>query len=109
MNKYLLVLGMMCMMILTVTFGFAETETTECSPDEVFQACDQNKDDKITKEEWNTIDTDKDGTITNDEWDKYKYRSSEKKSSPFQIRYYDIYGDGNMNKAEFYKQFKKIQ
>ena len=108
-SKCIIVLGMICMMILTVSYGSAETETTECNPDEVFQACDTNKDNKITKEEWDTIDTNKDGMLTNDEWDKYKYKSSDKKTSPFQIRYYDVYGDGTMDKAEFYKQFKKIQ
>jgi hypothetical protein len=108
-HKNMLVLGLICIMVLTVSYSFAETETMECSPDEVFEACDKDKDSKITKEEWNTIDTDKDGLITHDDWDKYKYKSTGQKTTPFQIHYYDVYGDGIMDKEEFYKQFKRTQ
>jgi Ca2+-binding EF-hand superfamily protein len=95
--------------LLTAVWSFAQTEKQECSPDELFQACDTNKDGKISREEWNVIDTNKDNTITSDEWDKYKYKSSEQKTDPFQIRYYDVYGDGTMGREEFQRNFKRLQ
>lgn len=88
---------------------FAETEKMECNPEEVFQACDANKDGKISREEWDTIDTNQDNTISNDEWDKYKYKSPETKTSPFQIKYYDVYGDGTMGKEEFLKNYQRLR
>jgi len=95
--------------VLAAVWGFAQTEKQECSPDELFQACDANKDGKISREEWDTIDSDKDSTITSDEWDKYKYKSTDQKTDPFQIRYYDVYGDGTMGKEEFQRNFKRLQ
>jgi len=95
--------------LLTAVWGFAQTEQQECSPDELFQACDTNKDGKISREEWDTIDSDKDNTITSDEWDKYKYKSADQKTNPFQIRYYDVHGDGTMGKEEFQRNFKRLQ
>jgi Ca2+-binding EF-hand superfamily protein len=111
MNRFrcIVVFAVSVMMMLTATLCFAEDEKTECSPDEIYDACDKNKDGKISREEWNTIDTNKDDTITNDEWDRYKYKSTEKKTSPFQIRYYDVYGDGTMDKEEFLKHYQRLQ
>jgi hypothetical protein len=95
--------------VLSACVAFAEPEKQECSPDEIFKACDTNKDDKISREEWDTMDSNKDDTITNDEWDKYKYKSADQKTSPFQIRYYDVYGDGTMGKEDFLRNFKRLQ
>jgi Ca2+-binding EF-hand superfamily protein len=95
--------------LLTAVWVFAQTEKQECSPDELFQACDKDKDGKISKEEWDTIDSNKDNTITSDEWDKYKYKSTDQKTNPFQIRYYDVHGDGTMGKEEFQRNFKRLQ
>ena len=95
--------------LLKAVWGFAQTGQQECSPDELFQACDANKDGKISREEWDTIDSDKDNTITNDEWDKYKYKSADQKTNPFQIKYYDVHGDGTMGKEEFQRNFKRLQ
>jgi len=90
-------------------YCFAEAELNECSPEEVYEACDVNRDSKITREEWYTIDTDRDDIITGDEWDRYKYKSEEKKTSPFQIRYYDVYGDETTGKEEFFKNYRRLE
>ena len=107
--RFLIVMLSMVTLIVTSVNIFAETEEVECTPDEIFQECDTNKDGKISKEEWNTIDTDKDDVITSDEWDKYHYKSDEKKSKPFQLKYYDVYGDGTMGKEDFLNNFKRLQ
>jgi Ca2+-binding EF-hand superfamily protein len=98
-----------CAVLLTAVSGFTQTVQQECSPDEIFQACDINKDGKISREEWDMIDSDKDNLITSHEWDKYKYKSTDQKTDPFQIRYYDVYGDGTMGREEFQRNFKRLQ
>ena len=107
--RFLIVMIFMAALTITSVNVLAETEELECNPDEIFQACDTDKDGKISKEEWNTIDTDKDDVITSDEWDKYHYKSDEKKSKTFKLRYYDVYGDGTMEKEEFLNNFKRLQ
>jgi hypothetical protein len=96
-------------LIMTSSHVLAETEGIECNPDEIFEACDTNQDGKVSREEWDTIDTDKDNVITSDEWDRYHYKSDEKKSKPFQLKYYDVYGDGTMGKEDFLNNFKRLQ
>lgn len=107
--RYIVVFAVSVIMIMTAALCFAEDEKAECSPDEIYDACDTNKDGKITREEWNTIDTNNDDTITNDEWDRYKYKSDDKKTSPFRIRYFDVYGDGTMDKEEFLRHYQRLQ
>ena len=96
-------------MFLAAGAGLAQDKLQECSPDELFEACDVNRDGKISREEWDTIDSDQDDIITSHEWDKYKYKSTDQKTDPFQIRYYDVHGDGTMGKEEFQRNFKRLQ
>jgi Ca2+-binding EF-hand superfamily protein len=107
--RFLIVMISMVALLLPSVNLLAETEDVECDPDEIFQACDTNQDGKISKEEWNTIDKDEDEVITSDEWDKYHYKSTEQKSKPFRLKYYDVYGDGTMGKEEFLNNFKRLQ
>jgi Ca2+-binding EF-hand superfamily protein len=111
MNRFrcIVIFAVSVIMMLTAAFCFAENEKTECSPDEIFEACDTNKDGRISREEWNTIDTNKDGIITNEEWDRYKYKSADKKTKPFQIRFFDVHGDGTMDREEFLKNYQRLQ
>jgi hypothetical protein len=95
--------------ILVPFYCIAESGLSECSPEELFDACDINRNGIITREEWYTIDTDRDDIITSEEWDRYKYKSEEKKTSPFQIRYYDVYGDETTGKEEFFRNFKRLE
>lgn len=109
----------MCMRIVLATVFFAVllmpvgstagVGSQECSPEEIFEACDINKDGKISKDEWDILDINKDQTITSDEWDKYKYQSTEQKSNPFRIKYYDVYGDGTMGREEFLKNYQRLR
>jgi hypothetical protein len=96
-------------MILGLSPVYGEIDAESCDPEELFRACDVNKDGRITKEEWDALDVNKDQMITNDEWDKYRYKSTEKKSSPFHIRYYDVYGDEGMGKEEFLKNYQRLR
>jgi Ca2+-binding EF-hand superfamily protein len=109
MYKKMIFMAAALVFLFTSAYSFAETEKTECSPEEIFQECDVDKDGKISKEEWNDIDTDKDDTITSEEWNKYRYKSTDQKTSPFQIKYFDVYGDGTMDKEEFLRNYRRLQ
>src|SRR4030065_2115960 len=105
--KKLVLLTVLCVTIITGSYGFAETEKDTCDPDEFFESCDKNKDGKISREEWNEIDSDKDDTITQDEWNKYRYKTNDKTSGAFQFKFYDVYSkDGYMDRDEFLRNIR---
>jgi Ca2+-binding EF-hand superfamily protein len=105
--KNLILLTAFCTTIMTGLYGFAETGKDTCDPNEFFNACDKNKDGKISREEWNEIDSNKDDTITQDEWNKYRYRTNDKTSGVFQFKFYDIYSkDGYMDRDEFLRNIR---
>jgi len=108
-RKIMILMAAALTIVLISTYRLAEAETLQCNPEDIFQACDTNRDGKISKEEWDTIDTDKDDTITSEEWDKYKYKSPDNKTTPFKIKFFDVYGDGTMGKEEFLKNYKMLQ
>lgn len=108
--KNLTVVSLAVLLAVIFPAGYSSAaELNVCSPDEVFEACDADMDGRITREEWYTIDIDRDDVITGEEWDRYKYKSEDKKTSPFQIRYYDVYGDETSGREEFLRNFRRLE
>jgi Ca2+-binding EF-hand superfamily protein len=105
--KNMILLTALCTTIMTGLYGFAETGKDTCDPNEFFNACDKNRDGKISREEWNEIDSNKDDTVTQDEWNKYRYRTTDTISGAFQFKFYDIYSkDGYMDRDEFLRNIR---
>lgn len=84
------------------------TQEKDSILEDIFNSVDTNKDGKISREEWNAIDTNKDDKITQQEWKRYTFKSSpEKKSTWFDIKWFDNNGDGYMDKEEFFNHNKR--
>jgi Ca2+-binding EF-hand superfamily protein len=108
--RYIILFLAMVTVVLTGIDCLAETKQETCDPNAFFEACDKNKDGKISREEWNEIDTNKDSTISQDEWDKYKYKTEDKPIGQFRFKFVDMYNrDGFMDRQEFLQNLEKTE